>query len=244
MTVVDQLVHDGRRLFSSRSFVPLLLLPAIVLALPESARLQQHISHAANLAVEWSALLIVVSGVLLRCFTVATAPDGTSSRDTRGLRAPSLNRTGMYSVVRHPLYLGNALMWLGVAASTGVWWLVVIVGLVYALYIERIIAFEEAFLERSFGDEFRSWAQRTPAIFPRWHSWAPAAGEYQWRRVASEHNGLLAVIAITYLLRRDNTLLELLAVAILISVIAIIARRLPARDDAALALHLEDQNMK
>ena len=244
VTVVDQLVNDGRRLFSSRSLVPLLLFPVVVLALPESERLAAHIGHAANLATEWSSLLIALTGVLLRCVTVATAPEGTSSRDTRGLRAPSINRTGMYSVVRHPLYLGNALMWIGVAASTRVWWLVVIVGLVYAIYTERIMAFEEAFLEESFGDEFRVWAARTPAIFPRWNSWTPATGDVMWRRVASEHNGLLAVIAITYLLRRDSLLLGLLAVATMVSVVAILARRLPVRDDAALALHLEDQNMK
>ena len=72
----------------------------------------------------------------------------------------------------------------------------------------------------------------------------PAAGEFMWRRVASEHNGLLAVMAITYLLRRDSVLLCLLAVATIVSATAILARRLPARDDQSLALHLEDQNVK
>jgi len=242
VTVVEKIVSDGRRLFSARSLFPLLLLPAVVLALPESARLGEHLGHAANLAIEWSSLFIALAGVLLRCVTVATAPDGTSSRDTRGLRAPSLNRTGMYSVVRHPLYLGNALMWIGVAATTRVWWLVALVGLSYALYTERIIAFEEAFLADAFGDTFRAWAERTPALIPQWNLWTPATGEFMWRRVASEHNGLLAVIAITFLLRRDNLLLSLLAVAIAVSAVAIVARRFPARDE--LALHLEDQDVK
>jgi len=248
VTVVEHIVSSGRRLFSARSFVPLLLLPAIWLALPESLRLEQQLSRAANLVVQWVALCIALAGVLLRCLTVATAPDGTSSRDTRGLRAPSLNTAGMYSAMRHPLYVGNGLMWIGVAASTRVWWLVVIVAFAYAMYIERVMAFEESFLEQSFGDQFTAWAARTPAFFPRWSLWQPATGKILWRRVASEHNGLLAVSVIVTVIHLGSLLqgfafedwlalhkdlLTLLAVSGVISTIAIIARRWPTGNHAA-----------
>jgi hypothetical protein len=150
----------------------------------------------------------------------------------------------MYSVMRHPLYLGNGLIWIGVAASSRVWWLVVIVALSYALYIERVMAFEEAFLQQAFGEDFRAWAARTPSILPRWSLWTPAAGDVLWRRVASEHNGLLAVavlfcawplesllrgFSLADWLQLHEDLLTLLAVSVVISSVAIIARRWPAR---------------
>jgi protein-S-isoprenylcysteine O-methyltransferase Ste14 len=153
----------------------------------------------------------------------------------------------MYSVVRHPLYLANGLMWIGVAASMRVWWLVVIVALAYWLYIERVMAHEEAFLAQSFGAAFRDWAARTPAFIPRWSLWIPAHRAVSWRRVASEHNGLLAIAIVFPLLqiqgllvastndwlRQHQGLLWLSAVAIVVSMAAIVFRRWPVQPVAA-----------
>lgn len=180
-------------MFARRSVMPLTLLPFIALALPQSSRMEAALGVTASLGIQWLAFLIAMTGLFLRCITVSFAPDGTSSRDTRGLRAPSLNNTGVYSVVRHPLYLGAGLMWLGVAMSMRVWWLVVIVGFAYWLYIERVMLAEEAFLNERFGDQFRQWASRTPAFIPRLSQWQRQAMPFQAKRLLSEHNGLLAV---------------------------------------------------
>ena len=111
--------------------MPLTLLPVIALALPQSSTMEGTLGATGSTLIQWFAFLVAMTGLFLRCITVSFAPDGTSSRDTRGLRAPSLNDTGVYSVVRHPLYLGAGLMWIGVAMSMRVWWLVVIVGFAY-----------------------------------------------------------------------------------------------------------------
>lgn len=50
----------------------------------------------------------------------------------------------MYSIVRNPLYFGNLLIAIGLALLPGVWWLLLIVGLAFFIYYERIIAAEEA----------------------------------------------------------------------------------------------------
>ena len=133
VTIVERLAADGLKLFRLRSAVPLLLLPVAVLALPESQRVEIALGSGNAVALQWIALSIALAGALLRCATVAFAPDGTSSRDTHALRAPILNTTGPYSLVRHPLYLGSFLMWLGVAMAIRVWWLVLIVSLSYWL---------------------------------------------------------------------------------------------------------------
>lgn len=218
-----------------------MLLPFVLLALPAAETAERRLGGTGSLILQWVALTLSLSGLLLRCVTVAYAPDGSSSRDTRALRAPVLNSSGVYSLVRHPLYLGAGLMWIGVAMSLRVWWLVVIAGLAYWLYIERVAIAEEAFLEETFADRFREWASRTPAFVPRFSGWRPAIGTFQLKRVLSEHNGLLAVAiafaALQYLedwpepwakfSADHHDLLNFMSIAIVVSLMCILFRRSP-----------------
>jgi hypothetical protein len=109
--------------------------------------------------------------------------------------AEALNTTGMYSVVRHPLYLGNFLMWLGVALYPRLWWLAVIVVLSFWLYYERITLAEEAFLRTRFGDEFYRWAERTPAFVPALSQGQLPSRRFSIRKVLrKELSGMLGVV--------------------------------------------------
>lgn len=243
MRLADRLVDQGRRLFKLRSLIPVALLPVVILALPDAAAAEQWFGVRGNLLWQWAAIAIGLSGLLIRCITVGFAPDGTSARDTRAMRAAALNTTGIYSIVRHPLYLGNGLLWLGPVLSTRVWWAAAIVVLAYWIYIERVMIGEEAFLSQTFGDAFAKWAAVTPAIIPNVTLWRPAAGaRMQWKRMSSEHNALLALAASVALFEflahwragdasfrafyaSHADLAWFVALSATISVIAIIARR-------------------
>jgi hypothetical protein len=78
---------------------------------------------------------------------------------------------------------------MGIAMSLGVWWLVVIVGLTYVLYIERLTLVEEAFQAERFPEEFPRWASRSRAFLPRPSAWISSTGRLQFKRLSSEHNG-------------------------------------------------------
>lgn len=242
MRLADRFTTEGRQLFARRSVVPLVLLPVVLLAMPESRRVEAQLGAPWALAIQWLALAVAFAGVAVRCAAVGFAPDGTSSRDTHRLRAPSLNSTGMYSIVRHPLYLGSALIWLGAAMSLRVWWLVVIVGLVYWLYIERVMLVEEQFLRQTFRAAFDDWVDRTPAFVPRWSQWTSPSGPFLWKRVLGEHNGLLGIAVVMPLLefladQQDGgesltrwshdhfDLVTLLAAGVLISSLSLVLRR-------------------
>ena len=219
-----------------------MLLPLLVLALPEASRVEAALGESRSRMVEWLAIAVALSGLALRCLTQAFAPEGTSSRDMRACRAPSLNSTGVYSLVRHPLYLGSGLMWVGAAMSLRVWWVALLVALAYWLYVERLMLVEEGFLEGQFGEEFRNWAGRTPAFLPRLSGWRPATGAIQWRRVLSEHNGLLGLaFALLFLQVLEDLpfgarswaewygdhseLVMLMGLAVIVSLICIVIRR-------------------
>jgi hypothetical protein len=132
----------------------------------------------------------------VRVATVGFVPKDTSQRNRARPQAEALNTTGFYSVVRHPLYLGNYLMWLGVALFPRVWWAPVIVSLVFWLYYERIMFAEEEYLRRRFGEAYSEWAAVTPAFLPRPQGWRPPAERFCPLTVLRrEHSGLLALIA-------------------------------------------------
>jgi protein-S-isoprenylcysteine O-methyltransferase Ste14 len=194
MLIRDRLRRDGDFLFRWRSYVPLVLLPLIVAALPEEERVANLIGHRAEHAVFYVSVLISLSGLALRWLTLGFVRPGTSGRNTRGQRADSLNTSGMYSVVRNPLYLGNFVAMLGVLVCVKVWWVVAIFTLFYWLYIERVIAAEEAYLEARFGTAYRSWAEATPAFIPRFRNWRSSEQPFSpWLVLRREYNGLLAV---------------------------------------------------
>jgi protein-S-isoprenylcysteine O-methyltransferase Ste14 len=135
-------------------------------------------------------LMLSACGLALRAYTVGQAPAGTSGRH-RWQFAAALNTFGIYSVVRHPLYLGNMLIWSGVSLTSG--WLygalasAALGGLVFGL----IVRHEDGFLRRSFGEEFAEWALVTPAFVPRPGLWRTTRRPFDWRRaVASEYSSL------------------------------------------------------
>ncbi|MCK7542256.1 MAG: isoprenylcysteine carboxylmethyltransferase family protein [Marinilabiliales bacterium] len=80
--------------------------------------------------------------------------------------ADELNTTGIYSVVRHPLYVGNFLMWLGPVLFLRSVWCIIIFVLAFWIYYERIIFAEEQYLRRKFGEAYDTWAFRVKAVIP------------------------------------------------------------------------------
>jgi hypothetical protein len=62
------------------------------------------------------------------------------------------------------------------------------------IYHERIAAREEAFLETTFGDAFRTWASEVPAMIPDFGRYQPSDVPFQLRKVViQESHGLCAI---------------------------------------------------
>jgi len=199
MTILDQFVRDGDRLFRWRSYFPLVLVPVLVAGVYGDAR--PFASLAAERGWEIFAFIVALSGVAVRVWAVGTAPEGTSERSTVNPRASQLRTTGLYSMVRHPLYLANGLMALGIALFPGIWYLPPIVVLGTMLYYERIAAREEQFLEQQFGEAFRAWAERVPAFVPKLGGRLPSSAPMSWRSVLrGEFYGLVVVTASVFVL--------------------------------------------
>jgi len=194
MALREELERSGNWLFSRRSYLPIVMIVPIVVALRG-----YHYPlgrHDMDLAWEMVCLTIGLTGLAIRALTVGFTPAGTSGRNTEGQVASSLNTRGMYSLVRHPLYLGNYLMWLGPALFPHVWWVPVLLTLVFWLYYERIMFAEEEFLRRSFGAEYERWAAQTPAFIPNRLRWVRPNLPFSARNVLRrEYSGFFGLIA-------------------------------------------------
>lgn len=173
MPLGEEFERTGAWLFRHRSYFPPLLLFGLVAA----ATQRPWQDNIPGLEPGWVLLGMAVAliGLLIRALVVGSAPAGTSGKNRDAQMAATLTTTGPYSVVRHPLYLGNLCLWLGLAIAAQTWWGVVIVALAFGLYYERIMYTEEAFLRRSFGTEYLGWATATPAFIPAFSRWRGSA---------------------------------------------------------------------
>ncbi len=194
MALLHSFEKSGNYLFRHRGEIPIVL---FVFAIPVVYYTpSQQFSALAREIVTYVAILSSLSGFVIRAVSIATTPKGTSGRNTiKGQIAESLNTTGIYSVVRHPLYLGNYLLWIGIVLFTYSWAYVVIVSLLFWLYYERIMFAEERFLERKFGDEYMQWAHKIPAFIPSFKKYEANVIPFSFKSILRrEYSGLLATV--------------------------------------------------
>ncbi len=144
-------------------------------------------------------LLVGLAGLGVRIYTVGHTPVNTSGRNVAEQVADSLNTTGIYSLVRHPLYLGNFLMWLGPAMLTGNLWFVIAFCLFYWVYYERIMFAEEQFLRGKFGQAYLDWSKDVPPFLPSFKHFVAPTWPFSWKKVLKkEKNGLAALFIIFF----------------------------------------------
>jgi len=79
---------------------------------------------------------------------------------------PRLIDSGVYSWVRHPMYLGTLMACLGFffamtsLLSLGIW-------IVFFLFYDRMATYEEGVLVRVLGEEYTAYQRRVPKWYPR-----------------------------------------------------------------------------
>jgi protein-S-isoprenylcysteine O-methyltransferase Ste14 len=195
MPLREEFVASGQWLFRWRSYLPVVLFVPVVVVMAVRAR-------AGEVPVPdrgWDLFCLAVSmlGIAVRAVAIGSAPAGTSGRNTaEGQIASTVNTTGMYSIVRHPLYVGNFLNWMGVALLPRSAWLALVIALAFWLYYERIMFAEEEFLRGKFGAAYETWAARTPAFLPDPRRWQPATLPFSGRNVLKrEYSGVFGIVA-------------------------------------------------
>ena len=177
MLLEKKFERSGQFLFRWRGYLPLFFLVLVFATIYFD---RYHFSIQNNY---WALICLLVGciGIIIRIIAVSFVPYGNSGRGTDKPYADSLNTTGMYSVMRNPVYFGNFFTFLAPVLYSQNFWLVAFYIPVFALYHERIIYAEERFLVGKFGDEYRNWANNTPAFFPDFSKWINPDRRFCWK---------------------------------------------------------------
>ena len=132
-------------------------------------------------------LLVAMAG---ECIRVWAAGHLEKSRE--------VTRSGPYRFTRHPLYAGSIVIALGVVIASRS----AAVGLLAALYIAATIPpairAEEAFLKRTFGDDYDRYRQSRSALMMRRFSFERAWRNREYRAIAGLMGGF-ALLALKVL---------------------------------------------
>ncbi len=141
---------------------------------------------------------ISIFGQIIRALTVGFTPRNTSGRNTvNGQVADELNVTGIYSLLRHPLYLGNFFMWLGPVLFLRSVEAAVLFVLIYWLYYERIMFAEEQFLRRKFGDIYDKWSEKVSSLIPYSFNYVRPSLSFSIRNILKrEYNSFVNIFVI------------------------------------------------
>ncbi|MGB5277555.1 MAG: isoprenylcysteine carboxylmethyltransferase family protein [Gammaproteobacteria bacterium] len=73
---------------------------------------------------------------------------------------------GPYAYVRHPLYVGNILILLGFSIASNLWWAYVLMLFLLLFYYPPAISYEDAKLNKLFGEEWQNWSRNIHALIP------------------------------------------------------------------------------
>lgn len=212
MALTEQMNSQGTWLFKYRGILPLIIfVVGIYLFYKNESEPQNWIlkTELEQNLFEIACLLVAFIGFFIRVYTVGYSRPNTSGRNTEVQVADVLNTTGIYSIMRNPLYVGNFFMWLGIAMLTGNFWFIISFTLFYFLYYERIIFTEEQFLKNKFGDTYLNWARKTPIIVPNLSLFQKTNYSFNWRKVLrQEKNGFAALLIIFCLFDLGSTLVN------------------------------------
>lgn len=195
MALIHSFEKNGNFLFKYRGQIPVVLFLASIPVI----YFTDYKCIEGNSIMYYSLLGVCATvsflGQWIRAVAIGTSNKHTSGRNTKEQVADALNTKGIYSTVRHPLYLGNYFMWIGIVMFTFNIWFTLVVSLLFWIYYERIMFAEERFLERKFGDDYLNWSQKVPAFIPSFKNYEKTSIPFSMKTILRrEYSGITATI--------------------------------------------------
>ncbi|MBL4709341.1 MAG: DUF1295 domain-containing protein [Flavobacteriales bacterium] len=201
MALFQEFEKQGVKLFKYRGTLPIIILIAALLlyAYQAYSGIKTCFPLEGNI-YQLICLLVSLIGLFVRIHTLGFVLPNTSGRNTHKQIADGINKTGMYSLLRHPLYLGNFLMWLGIGMLTENIWFNTFFILSFWLYYERIMYAEETFLIKKFGKEYTNWSKDVPPFIPKISNYQKPELNFAWRKVIRQEKSGIAALFIVFML--------------------------------------------
>jgi len=115
-----------------------------------------------------TAAVLLLMGGSIWLFAASSSALGRNWSIVARMRSDhELIRSGPYSRVRHPIYLGLLLFLLALAVAFGHWLQLIVAVPLYLAGTRIRTDIEDRLLEQTFGESFREYRNSTPALMPR-----------------------------------------------------------------------------
>jgi protein-S-isoprenylcysteine O-methyltransferase len=111
--------------------------------------------------------MAMAGGSVWICYGGVRTLDKQWAFAARVVEGHELITTGPYRWVRNPIYLGMFGMMLATGLAMSRWWIIPVAAAVFLIGNAIRIRSEEKLLREFFGAEYEVYAQRVPAMFPR-----------------------------------------------------------------------------
>lgn len=191
---MSRIQYIGAFFFRFRGHLPLFYTAVL---LPLSINNYSELFNAdLSLYMKVISITFILLGILIRVLVVGYKAPHTSGRNRHEQVAHSLNTTGLYSVIQHPLYFGSFLIWIGLSILLNN--LIFFIGLILfsLVFFRAIIQVESNFLKERFGDSYVKWSNRTPVYYLNPFLFVPTKNSFDWIRVfATEYPSWISIIA-------------------------------------------------
>ncbi len=120
-----------------------------------STFLTQYVSNYIRVPI--ALIVLVISGLLARA--------GLNTVFGKTREEPQVITTGVFFIVRHPIYLGSILLYLGfILLSLSL--LSILVWFIIIIFYYMISRYEEKLLTQRFGSVYEEYKKKVPMLFP------------------------------------------------------------------------------
>ncbi|MFN8288425.1 MAG: isoprenylcysteine carboxylmethyltransferase family protein [Chitinophagales bacterium] len=116
-------------------------------------------------ALRWSGLAVFILGFALRWSAILQLGKGFTVDVSIG-KEHQLQQSGLYSVIRHPSYLGVMLEFLGYSLLLNSWYPLFIINIPVFLALHHRMNIEEDLLISHFGNAYRQYKSKTKRLVP------------------------------------------------------------------------------
>lgn len=184
------LVSYGNFLFKTRDAVfPIVLVGLLVLTPMGTAGGDVNRSRLLDL----TGVLVAAIGQVLRVAVIGYRYIVRGGRN-REVYAEGLVSTGFFALCRNPLYVGNILILAGLLIIWNSPMMYLVGAPFFLLGYRAIVAAEEAYLGRQYGNEFAEYCSRVPRWWVRLGGLASATSgmAFNWNRVVLKEYGSAA----------------------------------------------------
>lgn len=191
----------GAFLFKYRGQLPVIL---IVISIPFIFNKQSNertIFPFIELYGIYFSFTLLLAGHLIRSLAIGYKNLHTSGKNRDQQVAEKLNTEGVYSLIRHPLYLGNFLIWTGLSILLENIFFIFISSIFFILMYYFIIQLEEMYLRDKFKKEHEKWSEKTLIFIPKFTNYKSVNGAFNWKMVwKNEYPGICATLSCIWLI--------------------------------------------